>query len=390
MEGETQAADQYTEYFFDNIFHIVQANHAVFGWPADLKREDVTPTYMKALSNMTYRLQCHKSPAKDLLVKEFGQGLLSELLDRNIDNMVSTFFGEQGVGPKVLFSNDKYRIEEFLECTGFTQEDMQDKQTRRILTYYIQNLHRTQIPDLPKSGLLKRVIEGTDYNLLKLFRESLEKKQALFNDEEKKKVSEIASLITPETLAYMQQIIKEDDLVASHNDFLNGNILVLPSGELKLIDFEYTTYNFRTFDIANFINESLFDYGFEEAPYFAYFPEKRDSDEEVRDMIKYYTILAAYPQNPTYEEAKRVVTEEAYANEQAIKLFGSQEGLDAKIDQAMTLLHAGYLFSHFYWSIWAIIQAKNTPVKFDYVEFGYTRYKDFEHIRKTSKRLNPQ
>lgn len=390
MDTAQEEAKQYAQYFFDKIFHIVQEKHEIFGWPAGLQREDVTPTYMKALSNMTYRLQCHKAPVKDLLVKEFGQGLLSELLDRKIDNLVSSFFGEQGVGPKVLFYNDQYRVEDFLVCSPFTQEHMQDKQTRRILTYYIQNLHRTQIPDLPKGGLMTRIVQGTDYNLLRLFNESVEKKQDPLNPEERKKVAEIASLVTPETLAYMQNIIKEDDLVASHNDFLNGNILVLPSGELKLIDFEYTTYNFRTFDIANFINESLFDYGVEESPYFAFFPEKRDSDEEVRDMIKYYTILSAYPQNPDYQEAKRVVEDEAFANEQVLKFFGSQEALDAKIDGFMTLLHAGYLFSHFYWSLWSIIQAKNSPVKFDYVEFGYQRYQDFERIRKTSKRLNPQ
>ena len=56
--------------------------------------------------------------------------------------------------------------------------------------------------------------------------------------------------------------MKEDpeDIVLSHNDFLNGNILKLEDGKFLLIDFEYCTMNLRSYDIANFLSEALFDY----------------------------------------------------------------------------------------------------------------------------------
>ena len=41
---------------------------------------------------------------------------------------------------------------------------------------------------------------------------------------------------------------------------------------LVLIDYEYGGYNYKGFDLGNFMNECLFDYNESEAPYFKYIP----------------------------------------------------------------------------------------------------------------------
>ena len=56
----------------------------------------------------------------------------------------------------------------------------------------------------------------------------------------------------------------ECPVVFSHNDINTGNILVrdnyLGHDPVVLIDFEFSSYNYRSFDIANHFNELMYDY----------------------------------------------------------------------------------------------------------------------------------
>lgn len=56
-----------------------------------------------------------------------------------------------------------------------------------------------------------------------------------------------------------------------HNDMQEGNILLrqnMRKPELVLIDFEYCSYNYRGFDIANHFVEWQYDYTASEYPFF--------------------------------------------------------------------------------------------------------------------------
>jgi thiamine kinase-like enzyme len=59
------------------------------------------------------------------------------------------------------------------------------------------------------------------------------------------------------------------ELVFSHNDLLAGNVLIR-EGDNKVIfiDYEYSCYNYRAYDIANYFNESVIDYNVTETPFF--------------------------------------------------------------------------------------------------------------------------
>lgn len=368
-------------FFMDHLFNVIKMNHKIIGWP-DIEKSDVKATYLKALSNMTYRVDCKLPGVNPILAKRFGQGFLDRLLDRSIDNMVSEVLGNIGVGPKVLYYSHRCRVEEFLLCSEFTKEDMVNPKMRLLLTYEIQKLHRAEIPGLPKGSLFQRSLDD-NIHIFKLFKESVAQKKDSFTEEESKKVEFVSKLIDPQEIAWLTAKLKpyDNELVVSHNDFLNGNILKLPNGELKLIDFEYCTYNFRAYDIANFVSESLFDYTKPDAPYFYYYPEKRDTDEQIRDMIKYYTLFSAFPKNPPYQTAKYLVDHPEEADRELEILFGSQKAWQDKVDMYISQLSVGYLLSHFWWILWAITMCKNPHVQFDYIEFAYQRTLDYFHIK---------
>ena len=95
----------------------------------------------------------------------------------------------------------------------------------------------------------------------------------------------------------------------SHNDLQGGNILCrqLSQAEeengsreadspeferrLTVIDFEFCSYNFRAFDIANHWAEWMYDYGLDESPYYTI---KRDKYPSKTEQVCFYLSTAVY------------------------------------------------------------------------------------------------
>jgi choline/ethanolamine kinase len=58
-------------------------------------------------------------------------------------------------------------------------------------------------------------------------------------------------------------------VVFCHNDLQEGNILMREgSGDVVVIDFEYSAYNYRGFDFANHMCEWMYDYTTTQPPFF--------------------------------------------------------------------------------------------------------------------------
>ena len=70
--------------------------------------------------------------------------------------------------------------------------------------------------------------------------------------------------INKEELAFIQSAIEpleREHLVFSHNDLLANNILIKNSNnKYVFIDYEYSTYNYPIYDIANYFNEFEIDF----------------------------------------------------------------------------------------------------------------------------------
>ena len=80
---------------------------------------------------------------------------------------------------------------------------------------------------------------------------------------------------------------REELEVFSHNDVQENNFLVIKSDddkieEIKVIDFEYTQYNFRGVDLATYITESHIKYsGVESSPWYEHDPASELSEENI-------------------------------------------------------------------------------------------------------------
>ena len=61
----------------------------------------------------------------------------------------------------------------------------------------------------------------------------------------------------------------EGDLTFCHNDTYHGNIMKLDSGEIKLLDFEFSCLNNKAYDFANPFAETVMQHKQSEYPYFS-------------------------------------------------------------------------------------------------------------------------
>lgn len=104
---------------------------------------------------------------------------------------------------------------------------------------------------------------------------------------------------------------------------------------LRFVDFEYGSYNYRGFDLANHFCECC---GFE----------------------------CEWENFPTAEEQKRFGR--AY-----LTAADGKTPTDEQVEALYTEVQPYIAASHFFWGIWALVQAKFSVVDFDYLGYGHER-----------------
>lgn len=163
------------------------------------------------------------------------------------------------LAPKILFAFDEGRIESFVEGRLIATEEIVDKEINEKIAKLIAQIHSMKIVLDRKEALFNLDIL---YNFLGEF----EKKKNAASDE----LSDSDRVIRDDI--YSHDLRKEAEWVAflfkkfparivfSHNDVHRKNVFV--QGEegqsdltLKLMDYEYSCYNYRWADLANHLCE---------------------------------------------------------------------------------------------------------------------------------------
>ncbi|KAF1782812.1 Protein kinase-like domain [Phytophthora cactorum] len=142
----------------------------------------------------------------------------------------------------------------------------------------------------------------------------------------------------------LEKILAEvpSPIVLSHNDLQYGNIMKNDAGDAVLIDFEYTSYNPRGYDLGNHFCEWAYDY-------------HKTVNAHLGDFAKY----------PTQEQQRHFCR--AY--------LAGKDG-----DENTLRLEANMysMATHLYWTIWGYIQASQSTIDFDYLGFAQCRYEVFK------------
>lgn len=130
----------------------------------------------------------------------------------------------------------------------------------------------------------------------------------------------------------------------THNDLLLENVVHNPEkGTVHFIDFEYGCYSYLYFDIGNHFSEYA---GVGEADHQTLYPDEKYQKEWLIIYLTEYQRINSITNRPLTDKF-----------------------LDDVYNQVRVFSLCAYLF----WGIWALFQAENSTVDFDYVNFATTR-----------------
>ncbi|KAG1456848.1 hypothetical protein G6F55_006268 [Rhizopus delemar] len=315
---------------FNGAFEIVS-----FVFPT-WKRQEIE--FVQCKDGITNQLikATHKPTDFSVLVRAYGKG--SELIiDRNQEIINIITLSSQNICPPLYARFKNGLMYGFIKGRVSTVEQLSEVKTAHWIAKKLGQWHKVTLPSYGKRGVKEQRLWSTMYQWLNQVPEKYkdEKIQAIFETQfDMKKVKS--------ELDYLIERLEKINcpIVFSHNDLLFGNIIYDDEKEeAHFIDYEYGCYAYRGFDIGNHFNEFA---GFD-CEYWRY-PKK----EFQLEWFDWY--LTEYNGVKPSEEEK----EEMYKEVNGFSLA-----------------------SHFYWGLWAMIQAMISDIDFNYMEYAVLRFNEY-------------
>uniref|UniRef100_T1HFI9 Choline kinase n=3 Tax=Rhodnius TaxID=13248 RepID=T1HFI9_RHOPR len=317
--------------------------------------EDVTVKSLSGgLSNWLFQVKLEKEEAKpqQVLIRLYGQthgeGALENLITESV---IFTLLSERKLGPKLYGVFPGGRIEEFIPARPLTQQEMADPTLNLIVAEKMAAVHTMNIPINKEPRWLWDTMN-----------------KWLMNIDEQPPVTDVqrdifSRNLKTEALWLRNHLSKiYSPVVFCHNDLQQGNILRREdqpkhsSTGLVLIDFEYCSYNFRGFDLANHFIEWMYDYTNPEYPHYHVNKKNYCSVEQMQKFIEKY--LSSLNANggigkPEVNNVSAIMREISHYS----------------------------LASHFFWGIWSIVNARVSKIPFGYWDYAQERLSTYYKLK---------
>ena len=135
-------------------------------------------------------------------------------------------------------------------------------------------------------------------------------------------------------------------VVFCHNDALLGNIVLTPNNNsVTFIDLEYGAPNYAAFDIANHFCEFVGCEG--KLDFEKWLPSK---DYQMKWIQEY------------------------------LRSSGAGDS-DAEVESWCRTVEKFMLCAHLQWSVWSVIQAENSSLEFNFVDYAIQRYEEYKRLK---------
>lgn len=181
-------------------------------------------------------------------------------------------------------------------------------------------------------------------------------------------------LINKNTYSSFKSFIK----VLSHNDLHYGNIMInkYDALNIKLIDYEYSCFNYIGFDIANFFLESLFDFGYTKYPYY----QLKEDPEVLFKNKKYFKKFICFMYNYSIKNSKCLLF-----NNFCIKnlkyIFEYVNMSDNKLQLNSSIENEYNLYKQYYFyllalssALWSLVALANIKLNEEYNKESFSYY----------------
>ncbi|XP_030759677.1 choline/ethanolamine kinase [Sitophilus oryzae] len=285
----------------------------------------------------------HIEEPKEVLIRIYGQthgeGALEALITESV---IFTLLSERGLGPKLHGIFPGGRIEQYINARPLLNKELADERLSTMIAQKMASLHSMEVPLHKEPDWL--------WNTIDRWLRTCDKK--LQGDEVPVFIKDLLNDVNlKEEAKWLKMRLEQENspVVFCHNDMQEGNILMCMDQDkennpldkqIVIIDFEYCSYNYRGFDIANHFIEWVYDYKEENHPFFT---EDRKNYPTEKQRL---TFIKAYLEERKSRENPRKVLKE-------VEVFT--------------------LATNFFWSLWAFINADTSQIPFGYWEYGFSR-----------------
>uniref|UniRef100_A0A8D0G487 ethanolamine kinase n=1 Tax=Sphenodon punctatus TaxID=8508 RepID=A0A8D0G487_SPHPU len=277
------------------------------------------------LSNLLYKCTLPEhipsvgDEPRQVLLRVYG-AILQGVDSLVLESVMFAILAERALGPRLYGVFPQGRLEEYIPSRRLCTEDLRDPDISGEIAVKMAHFHGMVMPFNKEPKWLF----GTMERYLK----------------------QIAEL----TFTQEAQLKKLNHLKAYNLDEeMQSNILLLagceslPGNRLMLIDFEYSSYNYRGFDIGNHFCEWVYDYTHDEWPFYKASPENYPSRPQQLHFIRRYLSEADNRGDvPRQEQARREA-------------------------EMLVEVNRFAMASHFFWGLWSILQAKISTIEFGYL-----------------------
>ncbi|UKJ88308.1 choline/ethanolamine kinase [Theileria orientalis] len=285
---------------------------------------------------------------KSVLVRIFGSHT-SRIIDRTRERYICELLSKFQISKSVYCYFKEGQIEEWIEGRNLTHNDLINSTYLVKIAQNLKKLHSISI-----DGDISRIINGgsdvpksclwsTLWNYYKLCQRYVGKNRIKASDIDFKELEKKISAL--ETVCNSVN----SPLVLCHCDLLSGNIILLPDGNVRFIDFEYCCCMERAFDIANHFNEYM---GF--TGDFDLIPDVDTQKKFIREYLK-FDITELRP------------SLEGFCG------FNQVSHSEAAVDDLVREIQPFFMASHILWGIWSLLQSGLSNVEFDFLRYAKKR-----------------
>lgn len=304
------------------------------------------------LSNLLYKcsltdmVQTQSTEPRQVLLRIYG-AILQGVDSLVQESVMFAILAERALGPRLYGVFPQGRLEEYIPSRRLVTSELSVPEISSEIAEKLARFHKMEMPFNKEPVWLFKTMEKYMAQI-----SSLSFTQADLVE----KFNKLKSFHLEEEIKSLKLLLEStpSPVVFCHNDVQEGNILLLssrsshPSDKLMLIDFEYSSYNYRGFDIGNHFCEWVYNYHHDEWPFY----KAQLSDYPTREQQLHFFRSYLLESCPELGEEERCVQVNAMVIE--VNRFA--------------------LASHFFWGLWSILQAKISTIQFGYLDYALSRF----------------
>jgi len=237
----------------------------------------------KGFSSFTMGIRAKKDVDPPAILYRRLEGKENAILDFETEKQVFLTLGKNNIAAHCHYYDKQCRFESFHQGRSLYAEELFEADNLQKIANELYRFHHLERPELPNSIFFDLM----HHKWGSLAKDVLQNKIDVFPENEQIMCEQLREIYSPETLETVRQYLPDGELSFCHNDTYHGNIMKLDTGEIKLVDFEFSCLNHKAYDFSNMFAETVMKHQQSEYPYFK-IVEPEYGDKELRMVINYY------------------------------------------------------------------------------------------------------